>query len=68
MPKHEKLASIWQYKKAGETLCTNWTTKTKAAITVAYEKSRDGMSLRCRIKDGNGNTVYTDVVKLKYIK
>ena len=63
-----ELTYLWQYKKAGETLWTNWTTKTKAAITVAYEKSRDGMSLRCRIKDGNGNTVYTDVVKLKYIK
>ena len=63
-----KLSYLWQYKKKGDTSWTNWTTKTTSSITVAYDKSRDGMSLRCRIKDGNGNTVYTDVVTLKYSK
>ena len=63
-----KLTYLWQYKKAGASKWTDWTTKTKAAITVAYDKSRDGMSLRCVITDGNGKTVTSDEVKLGYTK
>ena len=61
-----KLTYLWQYKKAGASTWTDWTTKTTAAITVAYDKSRDGMSLRCRVKDGNGTTVYSNAVTLTY--
>ena len=63
-----KLSYLWQYKKAGASGWTDWTTKTKAAITVAYDKSRDGMSLRCKITDGNGSSVYSDVVTMTYRK
>ena len=63
-----KLTYLWQYKKAGESKWTDWSTKTTAAITVAYDKSRDGMSLRCKITDGNGDSVYSDNVTLKYTK
>ena len=61
-----KLKYLWQYKKAGASSWTNWTTKTTAAITVAYDKSRDGMSLRCKVTDGNGKTVYSNKVTLTY--
>ena len=61
-----KVSYLWQYKKKGATSWTDWSTKTTAAITVAYDKSRDGMSLRCKLTDGNGNTVYSKEVTLTY--
>ena len=63
-----KVKYLWQYKKAGATGWTDWSTKTTASITVAYDKSRDGMSLRCKLTDGNGNTAYSNTVTLKYTK
>ena len=64
--KGTKLSYLWQYKKKGESTWTDWTTKTKAAITVAYDKSRDGMSLRCKVTDGNGTVSYSKEVTLAY--
>ena len=64
--KGSKVTYLWQYKKKGAKDWTDWTTKTKAAITVAYEEDRNGMSLRCRLKDQKGNVVYSDVVTLTY--
>ena len=64
----KNLKYLWQYKKAGASKWTDWTTKTSAAITVAYDKSRDGMSLRCKITDGNGNYVFSDQAVMKYNK
>ena len=59
---------LWQYKKTGASTWTDWSTKTKAAITVAYDKSRDGMSLRCVITDGAGNKIITDEAVMQYVK
>ncbi|MCR5203569.1 MAG: hypothetical protein K6E47_00760 [Lachnospiraceae bacterium] len=60
------LKYLWQYKEKGKTEWTDWTTKTKADISVAYSKSRNGMSLRCKITDKDGNTATTNAAVLTY--
>lgn len=60
------LSYLWQYKYAGDSLWNNWKTKTTASISVAYDSCRSGMSLRCRITDENGKSVYSREVLLMY--
>lgn len=44
----------------------DWTTKTAADISVVYSKSRNGMSLRCKITDKDGNTLTSCEAFLTY--
>ena len=60
------LQYLWQYKYAGETAWTDWTTKTTADIKVAYNANKNGMSLRCLITDANGATATTKAAVLTY--
>jgi len=60
------LKYLWQYKLSGETNWVDWTTKTTAKISVAYAAYRNGMSLRCVITDGAGNTVTSNEAVLIY--
>ena len=60
------LKYLWQYKNAGDNTWTNWTTKTTADITVAYDANRNGMSVRCLITDANGATATSNAAVLTY--
>ncbi|MCR5203470.1 MAG: hypothetical protein K6E47_00260 [Lachnospiraceae bacterium] len=60
------LKYLWQYKNAGSSNWTDWTSKKTASISVAYADYRDGMSLRCVITDANGSKLTSDVAVLKY--
>ncbi|MCR5203468.1 MAG: hypothetical protein K6E47_00250 [Lachnospiraceae bacterium] len=60
------LTYLWQYKNVGDSAWTDWTSKTSPVINVAYAAYRNGMSLRCVIKDSKGNTVTSNVATLKY--
>jgi len=60
------LEYLWQYKNAGASTWTDWTSKTTAAINVAYSVSRNGMSLRCVVTDSKGNKVISDAATLTY--
>ncbi|MCR5203565.1 MAG: metallophosphoesterase [Lachnospiraceae bacterium] len=60
------LKYLWQKKEAGSSAWSNWDTKTKPDITIAYLASRDGMKLRCIITDKNGKQVISDEAELKY--
>jgi tRNA U34 5-methylaminomethyl-2-thiouridine-forming methyltransferase MnmC len=62
------LKYLWQYKKAGESIWTNWTSKTTAAISVAYADYRDGMSFRCVVTDSTGKSVTSNTATLTYNK
>ncbi|MCR5203469.1 MAG: hypothetical protein K6E47_00255 [Lachnospiraceae bacterium] len=58
----------WQYKLAGDSSWTTWSSKTTADITVAYAAYRDGMKLRCVITNVTGAQLTTNVVTLNYTK
>jgi hypothetical protein len=60
------LQYLWQYKEKGKTSWTDWNSKTTADINVAYASHRDGMSLRCKITDKDGNTITSDEAVLTY--
>ncbi|MCR5203458.1 MAG: carbohydrate-binding domain-containing protein [Lachnospiraceae bacterium] len=60
------LTYLWQYKLAGDSTWTDWTSKKAASISVAYAAYRNNMQLRCVVTDSNGNTVTSNVVTLKY--
>ncbi|MCR5206670.1 MAG: GBS Bsp-like repeat-containing protein [Lachnospiraceae bacterium] len=62
------LKYLWQYKEAGKTTWTDWTSKTTASISVAYAAYRNGMSLKCVVTDAEGKKVTSDVATLKYNK
>ena len=64
----ENLTYLWQYKYVGSDEWVNWATKKTAEIAVAYNANRDGMSLRCMITDGKGNTAYSAEAVMTYIK
>ncbi|MCR5203655.1 MAG: hypothetical protein K6E47_01240 [Lachnospiraceae bacterium] len=64
--KGEGLKYLWQYKEKGKTTWTDWTTKTTADISVAYAKSRNGMSLRCKVTDKNGKELISNAATLTY--
>ena len=57
---------LWQYKEAGKTAWTNWSSKTTAKISVAYAAYRDGMSFRCVVTDGSGKSVASGSATLNY--
>ncbi|MCR5203523.1 MAG: DUF6273 domain-containing protein [Lachnospiraceae bacterium] len=57
---------LWQYKLKGDSAFTDWTTKTTAEINVAYAAYRDGMTLRCKVTDLSGNTVFSNEAVLTY--
>nr|MCR5203466.1 hypothetical protein [Lachnospiraceae bacterium] len=56
----------WQYKNAGASSWTTWTSKTNSVISVAYAASRQGMSVRCIVTDANGNKVTSSPAVLTY--
>ena len=60
------LTYLWQYKKAGSNKWVDWTSKTTASISIAYQESRNGMSVRCVITDSNGNTKTSDTAVMAY--
>ncbi|MCR5203566.1 MAG: hypothetical protein K6E47_00745 [Lachnospiraceae bacterium] len=60
------LKYLWQYKEAGKTEWTDWTTKKTASISVAYAAYRDGMSFRCVVTDENGKKVTSNAATLTY--
>ncbi|MCR5203457.1 MAG: hypothetical protein K6E47_00195 [Lachnospiraceae bacterium] len=60
------LKYLWQYKEAGKSSWTDWTSKTTSKISVAYAASRDGMSLRCIVTDSSGNKLTSNTVTLNY--
>nr|MCR5206672.1 Ig domain-containing protein [Lachnospiraceae bacterium] len=60
------LKYLWQYKEAGKSSWTDWTSKTTASINVAYAANRDGMSLRCVVTDASGKKVTSNVATLTY--
>ncbi|MCR5206671.1 MAG: Ig-like domain-containing protein [Lachnospiraceae bacterium] len=60
------LKYLWQYKNAGSSSWTDWTSKTTASISVAYAAYRDGMSLRCVVTDANGKKMTSDTATLTY--
>ncbi|MCR5204856.1 MAG: hypothetical protein K6E47_07345 [Lachnospiraceae bacterium] len=62
------LKYLWQYKEAGKSTWTDWTSKTTAKISVAYAAYRNGMSFRCIVTDANGNKLTTQEISLKYKK
>ncbi|MCR5204858.1 MAG: hypothetical protein K6E47_07355, partial [Lachnospiraceae bacterium] len=62
------LKYLWQYKYAGDSAWTDWTSKTTANISVAYAAYRDGMSLRCVVTDASGKKVTSNTATLKYNK
>ncbi|MCR5204853.1 MAG: carbohydrate-binding domain-containing protein, partial [Lachnospiraceae bacterium] len=64
--KGEGLTYLWQYKEKGKTTWTDWTSKKTANISVAYAKSRNGMSLRCKVTDKNGKELISNVATLTY--
>ncbi|MCR5203473.1 MAG: Ig domain-containing protein, partial [Lachnospiraceae bacterium] len=64
--KGKGLKYLWQYKEAGKTAWTDWTSKTTASINVAYAANRDGMSLRCVVTDASGKKVTSNVATLTY--
>ncbi|MCR5203572.1 MAG: hypothetical protein K6E47_00775 [Lachnospiraceae bacterium] len=62
------LKYLWQYYLPNATKWVDWTAKTTSKISVAYSSERNGMFLRCRITDQNGDEVVTTPVKLTYTK
>ncbi|MCR5203568.1 MAG: CAP domain-containing protein [Lachnospiraceae bacterium] len=60
------LKYLWQYKAAGSSNWTDWTSKTTAKISVAYASYRDGMSFRCVVTDANGKKVTSNAATLTY--
>ena len=62
----KKLKYLWQYKYAGESTWTDWTTKTTASIGIAYNANKNGMSVRCKVTDVNGNTATSNAAVLTY--
>ena len=62
------LKYLWQYKAAGSSTWTDWTTKTTAKISVAYAAYRDGMSFRCAVTDASGKKVTSNAAVLTYEK
>ena len=62
-----ELKYLWQYKYAGESTWTDWTTKTTAKIGIAYNANKNGMSVRCKVTDVNGNTATSNSAVLSYI-
>ena len=61
-----ELSYLWQYKYAGETSWTDWTTKTTAKIGIAYNANKNGMSVRCVVTDANGKTAISSSAVLTY--
>lgn len=64
----EGLTYQWQFHYAGETKWVNWKAKTTAEILVGYDAVRDGMSLRCIVKDSNGDATISEEAVLEYMK
>lgn len=62
----DSLKYLWQYKYAGESTWTDWTTKTTASIGIAYNANKNGMSVRCVVTDVNGNKATSNAVVLTY--
>ena len=62
----EELSYLWEYKRVTDSSWKTWKAKTTARISVSYDANRDGMLLRCKITDGNGNVVRTNEVTLTY--
>ena len=62
----EELSYLWEYKRASDTTWKSWKSKTNPTLTVPYDASRDGMQLRCKITDGQGNVIRTEEVTLSY--
>ncbi|MCR5203456.1 MAG: CHAP domain-containing protein [Lachnospiraceae bacterium] len=60
------LKYLWQYKEAGKSIWTDWTSKTTASISVAYAAYRNGMSLRCIVTDSNGAKLTSNTATLTY--
>jgi hypothetical protein len=60
------LKYLWQYKAAGSSTWTDWTTKTTAKISVAYATFRNGMSFRCAVTDASGKKVNSNAAVLTY--
>ncbi|MCR5206669.1 MAG: hypothetical protein K6E47_16690 [Lachnospiraceae bacterium] len=60
------LKYMWQYKNAGDTSWTDWTSKTTANISVAYAAYRNGMSVRCIVTDATGKKVTSNSATLIY--
>ncbi|MCR5203475.1 MAG: hypothetical protein K6E47_00285, partial [Lachnospiraceae bacterium] len=56
----------WQYKNAGDSSWTDWTSKTTASISVAYADYRNGMSVRCIVTDSTGKKVTSSTATLSY--
>ena len=63
----EGLTYLWQYKLATDDTWVDWTSKTKPSISVAYKANRNGMKLRCVIRDNAGNELTSGEVTLTYL-
>ena len=62
----ENLTYLWEYKRVTDTSWKTWKSKTTPTMTVPYDASRDGMQLRCKITDGQGNVIRSVEVTLNY--
>ena len=60
------ISYLWQYKLAGSDEWVDWHAKKTASISVAYASYRNGMKLRCYLKNDYDNEKYSDEVTLTY--
>ena len=54
----------WQYKKAGQTAWSNWSSRTTATTTATANATWDGMQVRCVVKNSAGNSVGSNILTL----
>ena len=52
----------WYYKKKGASDFSVWTNRTHASETVTPNATWDGIQLYCKVTDGSGKSVDSDIV------
>ena len=57
----------WYFKKAGQTEWSVWSGRTNASETVTPNDTWDGIQLRCKVTDQNGETVTSSAAKISLI-
>ena len=56
----------WYYRKKGATEWSVWKNRTHACETVTPNPTWDGIQLYCRITDGNGEALYSDIARVTF--
>ena len=62
----ESLTYQWYYKKKGQSEFSVWNGRTNSTETVTPNSTWDGIQLYCRVTDGNGKKVDTNIMTVTY--